>query len=519
MLFDNCPRIIERHYGKIAVLLLFLFLLLAFFYMFLGPVNEDEGWYLYASKLVYQGKILYSDFSYTQTPLLPYVYGIPQLLFGTGLCLGRITSLLFGIMTLVLCMVISNRLAGKLATVICGAAISLNLFAIYFLTITKTYSLTAFFLSVSILFLVSKINKWVKYSFSTIFLCLAAGTRLSAILAIPILLIYLLIFERENKRYFLLATITSLVTIAAIFLPFILRDPELFWYNVVGFHMARYNASDLLHLIQYKINTLSSIARVFSFMMVSVVSGAVLFFVYNWRRMKKALLNHGIYVYLIGILLIIFFSNCLPGGSYAEYQVANLPLMAILAGCIYSKYYEKSVTPEGKSVVLAIICVLLLLNLIGHGTHHVDISGRKLPLDEISRIADYIKEHIPKDEPIFTYHTYLAIQSQRNVLPGLEMAIFSYYPEWDTQTAQRYHVTNNEIVKGLITSQKAAAVILTDLDFKRSASYAPLDKEEQEHIRNDILTKIEEYYYLAKEMDSFGQWRDIVYVYLRKDRY
>lgn len=99
------------------------------------------------------------------------------------------------------------------------------------------------------------------------------------------------------------------------------------------------------------------------------------------------------------------------------------------------------------------------------------------------------------------------------------MAIFSYYPEWDTQTAQRYRVTNNEIVKELITSQKAAAVILTDFDLKRSASYTPLDKEEQERIRKDILAQIEKYYYLAKKMDSFGQWRDTVYVYLRKDRH
>ena len=518
MHLDNCPKIIERNYAKIVILLLLLYLLFSLFYMFFGSINEDEGWYLYAGKLVYQGKILYSDFSYTQVPLLPYVYGLPQLFFGASLYLGRITSLLLGIMTLFLSIVISNRLAGKLAAVICGAAISLNLFAIYFLTITKTYSLTAFFISVSIFFLVSKINKYVKYSLSTIFLCLAAGTRLSAIFAIPILIIYLLIFERENKRFFLLAVGISVVTMAAIFLPFSLRDLELFWYNVVGFHIARYNDPNHLYMIRCKIDALSGIVQAFSFMMVAIVSGVVLFFVYNWRRMKESLLNHGIYIYLIGVLLIIFFPHFLSGHSYTEYQIINLPLMAILAGCIYSKYYEKSGTSKGKSVVLAIICALLLVNLIGHGTHYIDVSGRRLPIDEISRIADYIDEHVTKDEPIFTYHTYLAIQSQRNVLQGLEMAIFSYYPKWDTQAAQRYNVTNNEIVKELITSQKAGAVILTDFDFRGNA-ISVTDKRVQEDNRKEILTLIQEYYYLAKEMGSFGQWRDTVYVYLRKDQY
>ena len=517
--FDNCPRIIEKNYTKIVVLLLLFYILVGCFYMFFGSVNEDEGWYLYAGKLVYQGKVPYSDFSYTQAPLLPYIYGIPQFLFGTSLYLGRITSLLLGIMTLLLSIVISNRLAGKLAAVISGTAISLNLYSIYFLTITKTYSLTAFFLSVSVFFLVSRINKWARYSLSTIFLCLAAGTRLSTISAIPILFIYLFVFEKENKRYFLLSMGAGIITIAAIFLPFFLRNQDLFWYNIIGFHMALYNAFNISSLIQDRIDTLFSIDQAFSFMIVAVISGAASFFVYNIKRMPKAFLNHGIYLYLAGILAIIFFSNFLPGYSHAEYQVIILPIIAVLAGCIYSKYYEKFSTPERKSMVITVICILLLVNLISQGPHHIDISGHRLPLEEISQITDHIKKHVPKNEPIFTYHTYLAVQSQRNVLPGLEMAIFSYYPEWDTQTAQRYHVTNNEIAKKFITSQKAAAVILTDYDFNYSITCVPLDEKEQENKRNEILTLIRKYYYLDKKMDSFGQRQDKVYVYLRKDRY
>src|SRR5574340_1216606 len=102
-------------------LLLLLYCLFTIFYSYFGTINEDEGWYLYASKLVYEGKLPYLDFSYTQTPLLPFVYGLPQWCFGTSLYIGRITSVLFGIVTLLIAIITANRLQGKVAGAICAA--------------------------------------------------------------------------------------------------------------------------------------------------------------------------------------------------------------------------------------------------------------------------------------------------------------------------------------------------------------------------------------------------------------
>jgi hypothetical protein len=72
-----------------------LFLLSGFVFLFYGKLNMDESWYLYASKLVYQGRLPYRDFAFTQMPLLPYVYGLAQFMFGQGLLVGRATSLFF----------------------------------------------------------------------------------------------------------------------------------------------------------------------------------------------------------------------------------------------------------------------------------------------------------------------------------------------------------------------------------------------------------------------------------------
>ena len=78
-----------------------IYLVISAIYLFLGQANADEGWYLYASKLVWQGQLPYQDFAYTQTPLLPYIYGLPQIILGPGIYLGRITSILFSAIMLV----------------------------------------------------------------------------------------------------------------------------------------------------------------------------------------------------------------------------------------------------------------------------------------------------------------------------------------------------------------------------------------------------------------------------------
>ena len=41
-----------------------------------GHINHDEGWYLYASRLVYDGSLPYRDFAFFQAPVLPYLYGL-----------------------------------------------------------------------------------------------------------------------------------------------------------------------------------------------------------------------------------------------------------------------------------------------------------------------------------------------------------------------------------------------------------------------------------------------------------
>src|SRR5882757_7722129 len=87
--------------GILAVAAVVLVAALGLLFVVRGELNADEGWYLYASRLVYRGQLPYRDFSFTQMPLLPYVYGVPQL-FTSSFYLGRAVSVVLSVAGLAL---------------------------------------------------------------------------------------------------------------------------------------------------------------------------------------------------------------------------------------------------------------------------------------------------------------------------------------------------------------------------------------------------------------------------------
>ncbi len=86
-----------RAYLPFYALLFIVFLMESLFLTIHREINLDEGWYLYASKLVYEGKMLYKDFAYTQGPVFPYVYGIFQQIFGTSRALHSLSRHIYSL--------------------------------------------------------------------------------------------------------------------------------------------------------------------------------------------------------------------------------------------------------------------------------------------------------------------------------------------------------------------------------------------------------------------------------------
>ena len=146
-------------------------------------VGGDEGYYLYAAKLVSQGQVLYKDFFYTQMPLLPYVFGAWMKIFGTSWLSARLLCALLGIGTGVLLAFSvphKDRPLALLLYAFCAACFGE-------FSQGKTYALTSLLLVGALMLISGK-----RMLGAGILLGLAVLTRLMMLVTVPIFVVYLL---------------------------------------------------------------------------------------------------------------------------------------------------------------------------------------------------------------------------------------------------------------------------------------------------------------------------------------
>ena len=83
------------------ILAIFAMVVLGTAAVWMGALNQDEGWYLYAANLFADRKIPYRDFQYTQGPLLPLVYSFFTWVWNAwGLLGARVFTLLIGLVSI-----------------------------------------------------------------------------------------------------------------------------------------------------------------------------------------------------------------------------------------------------------------------------------------------------------------------------------------------------------------------------------------------------------------------------------
>jgi len=62
-----------------------------------GHVAPDESYYTFAARSVWEGRVPYRDFAYTQMPFVPYINGLVMTIIGFGLDNHRLASSIWGV--------------------------------------------------------------------------------------------------------------------------------------------------------------------------------------------------------------------------------------------------------------------------------------------------------------------------------------------------------------------------------------------------------------------------------------
>jgi 4-amino-4-deoxy-L-arabinose transferase-like glycosyltransferase len=505
-----------------------VYCLIGLAFAILGNTNRDEGWYLYASRLVYEGKVPYRDFPYFQTPLLPYIYGLPQLLFGPSLLVGRLTSFAFSLVTIGVGMSLARRFAGRTAALLFVALIVVNLHAMWTFTATRTESLVAPLAMLSLFFLIKPRRSTLDLVLASSLMLWATAVRLTmapAFLAVLALCLYQA--KNDRSRWDKLLVSVGFQAALLFVVPFAL-SPDRMVFDV--WTAQQYRGAQFFDVSNPLGAQLRDKALFLPTLMawypatVTLTAGIAVFLAVRWRRgwrPSMAVLGQWPAAHLLMLFLValLFLPHLALNTLYDLYFVPAFAVAALLAATAITHLAGSSPQTVRRLLVPGLVGSLVLVEAFAFADNFPQFVNTADP--ELTRLQDagaYLNTVVPPDKRILAFDTSVVFEANRRVNDRLEMELFSYWPRLDTSDAERYGVVNYEMLQQMADDEETAAIVMSTWDELRlmtvSSSDAPR-AEDTGPTEFAAITLDDARYYLAKEYPGIGGEEDNLYIYLR----
>jgi len=511
---------------KLPALLLALVVLLylyhgAAFVMCERP-NQDEGWYLYAARLVMQGQRPYVDFAYVQPPLLPYVYG--PLGGWHSLQAGRTISLLCGALTVLLVGLGGGR-AGNLGMLTGAALLAFCPFVLSQQSIVKAYALADVFLAGGMALAV-----WAKgrTSFLTgagACFALAALTRNSAAPAVAGYVLWLAVTP-ANRKALLPALAATIGVLATGYAPFVLANAAAVKFNLLEHHAANLPPFDPILSLLTAAVVAQLVIRACEPLTIALLSG------FGWLAVQEKPTDLKPELGLGALLTaVIFAGHFVSGHPYQEYQVLALPTACLTAGLLWGELSRRA----GDARLIRIIACALagLVPLLALAPSKADLMGNQpgpdgkrpeagvhTPLREVARL---VAEHCPPDQKLFTFQTDIAIESGRTLCDGLTLASFSFSGDPD---ATAHHLVNAASITTTFEQAEPAVIVLSPGDLANLLHGMPsadggfevvpeLD-ETMKAVYGPLIAALDANYVEVGQVERVGQFAETMRVLARR---
>jgi hypothetical protein len=488
---------------------------MAAFNLFYGDLNQDEGWYLYAARQVAAGHMPYRDFAFTQGPMIPLTYAaLLPLWNGFGVGGARVLTALLGLLSALGGAALAARLvpnpAGKrVAAFAAFCLIALNMYQSYFSAVVKTYSLCGLFLILGFLALsrVSGPRGALAACFSSVCLVAASATRLSAVLALPLALVFLWLGRRgPSGRAWAWFLGGGLLAGALVFLPFFLASPEGFRFGLFEYHTGR-SAGGLIKGLVFKVGFCSRVVQAY-FPACVVWVGAVL---------AGLLLRTGatseerspVRQALWGSVLAMTLVHGMTAFPYDDYQVPVYPLFAAAATAYAVRLASAAGAVEWLRGLVFVGTALFVLASPLNQEWFVQGRDRiwwrmkdQPPLLKLRRAAAEVRRLAPEGGELLTQDTYLAVEAGMTVPRGLELGPFSYFPAFTDEQARARHVVNTPMLGAILSESPARVAAFSGYSLSiRAPEVTELSASEQD----SLWALVRERYTPAGEIPYFGQ--------------
>jgi len=398
--------------------------------VWMGGLNQDEGWYLYAARMVSEGFLPYRDFAFTQGPLLPFVYSVLMPVWSfEGLLSARVLTLTIGFAGILLMVALTRQLVDEDRRTTAGLMtfllLATNLYHLYYLTIPKTYALAALLVACGYYLLSLAIQGRSVLAFAAgLAFAFSAGARISlgAILAVTGLI---LLVNRRGK-VLLWFCLGGFLGLALVYGPFLL-DGRAFAGLVDA---QRYHAARGGFDIVWTVGSISRLVRWY-------LPAFVLLGLWVLTSRKTADQGERQSFCLMPLLLAagfcaVFAVQILAPFPYEDYQVPIMGLMTVFV-VVMSVRGEPDARRRYALLLLSLGMTWagsfgspLLEKWSTNGQDRFwSIKKTATELQQLRAVAKSISEIDPQGTELLTQDLYLAIETGRKVPKGLEMGPFA----------------------------------------------------------------------------------------------
>jgi len=542
--------------------------------LWFGNLNQDEGWYLYAAKQITEGRVLYRDFMFTQGPALPMVYAaLYSVVEKLGVAGGRLITALFGLAAAGCAAWLAGRVVPpkyRAAARICAfALVGINVYQSCFTTIVKTYGLCSFFLTAGFVALsYANGRRGASAAFwGGFLLALAAATRLSAGVALPIAGLWLVWSRRKvypygetflrgqktedrgqtSNRQSAIGNLKSawfafglgggfvlLVTLGTFFW----LTPENTYFALFGYHAGR-SPGSLIELTALKAGFISRFVQAYFLF----AGGCVLTFLFrrHHRHIRERELDqlepdsrprliellrqaneeetpfaHSFISLLWMAGAAVTLVHFMAPFPYDDYQAIIYPVLASALVATLIRRLPEKYLPKTAAAVLLLCTAAAFSSSINQEWL---IRGRdriwwkfkeQSDLAVLRETGVQLRDMLGEDGLLLTQDTYLAVEAGACVPHGMEMGPFCYYPDMSTEQAEKLNLINRSMMVDLLLAAPAPAAAFSGYGLAiASPEIEELSADESKRLRSAL----EASYRKTDEVPAFGQAHTILEIF------
>lgn len=409
---------------------------------------------------MWHGELPYRDFAFTQAPLTPYVFGLPQVVLGPSLLLGRCTAAAIWLATAFGGVRFVARRAGPRAAAAAALVLAAQpALAAAFVTI-KTYGLLAALFVATAAVTTSQLRPTRRLPLATFLAGCATLTRISALPFSIVVLAWSLGVARSTRER--LAAVGGAALSAAPLLALYAADPVATRFGLWRYHQLTVDDSTrdrIEEAVRDRIPGLADFYLVYALVVLTLVAATLA------RPEGRAWMRAQSGAVAAGLGMVGFVgAHLLAGEWHLDYAFPAVP-GAVLVSAMLAKPLFDDVERAVTRLLAAFVASASLLLLVATGViQGLDWRGGS-PLARIHEVAELVHDRTdPGDRVLALAAQTVQVESGRDPIDGVSLAQFSYV-DVDDADATRLDVVNAGRLLDVVERAEPAIIVLTEFDF------------------------------------------------------